>query len=306
MSRDVFDQHFLPFENECRAFGRLKELNREHLAVKVHGYVAVEHSEIMNKKMLRAADGWDLFLLEENQDLMSFLGIRDDPAMGIVKDWVDKLEMDDWPSDEGRNEYDWFRMGPLLPRMLDNLDGLHESGIVVRDLSLNQYIRGVLVDLSFAWTIPHPYGPGRGWKPQWTFQSMAAADLHLFQYRIIDEWRIAAQIFHTHFPADERVRGITKTCSLRAYGNQVEARRLRPRVGRQRPFLPIVHYQEEGLEMVQRPRHDPGDFDPSQIREERKRGYIKGPKGRRRAKTTKRRMMGLEKRSAAVREPATG
>ncbi|KAI8677856.1 hypothetical protein NCS55_00503800 [Fusarium keratoplasticum] len=234
-------------------------------------------------------------------NFMTFLGMRDNPAMGIVKDWVDKLDMDDWPSNEGQNEYDWFCMGPSLSRMLNNLHGLHESGIVVRDLSLSQYIRGILVDLSFAWTIPHPYGPRQGWKPQWTFQSMAAADLHLFQHYIIEQWRGLARHFHASFPADERVRSVAKSCSLRAYDSQVEARHLRPRVGRQRPFLPIVHYQERGLEMIQQPLNDPGDYDPSRIRKKRKRSDAKEPKGRKRVEATKRRTKGRGARYRRLR-----
>lgn len=36
---DSLRVHATSFYNECRAYGRLKELGREHLAGKVHGYL---------------------------------------------------------------------------------------------------------------------------------------------------------------------------------------------------------------------------------------------------------------------------
>ncbi|RSL62423.1 hypothetical protein CEP53_004758 [Fusarium sp. AF-6] len=279
MSREVFDQHFLPFENECRAFGRLKELGREYLAVKVHGYVAIQDPEPISRKLRRL---W-----------------AKDESMGIVKDWVDKMEFDHPFEDPeaGQTFYDWACLGPSLPRMLKDLHELHESGIVVRDLSLQQYVRGTLVDLSMAWTIPHPYGPGGGWKPRWTFQSLAAKDLYDFQTNVIDEWRIVAKR-PQEYPEPER---IPKVCSLRAYDTVDKTRNMRPRPDRQRPFLPMVSYKEDGLEMVQLPRHDPGDFDPSRIKHQ-------AGKKRRRIDESEKRLRGRKRAKVAREEkkPAAG
>ncbi|KAJ4328866.1 hypothetical protein N0V84_000654 [Fusarium piperis] len=293
MSREVFDRHFLPFENECRAFGRLKELGREYLAVKVHGYVAIQDADAIDRKLRRlwAKDKRYAIYSQAELEEMPFFRPEDGPSMGIVKDWVEKLEFDHPWEEEGQSLYDWACAGRSLARMLKGLHELHESGIVVRDLSLAQYVRGILVDLSMAWTIPHPFGPG-GWKPRWTFESLAAADLYDFQTKVIDSWRGLAKIAH-EFPEPER---IPKTCSLRAYDTVLQTRDLRPRPGRQRPFLPMLSYRKDGLEMSQPPLHNPGDFDPSRIKKKRKRGDAKGPKG----KSTKRRTKGQDKPAAAV------
>ncbi|RMJ08872.1 hypothetical protein CDV36_011501 [Fusarium kuroshium] len=306
MSREVFDQHFLPFENECRAFGRLKELGREYLAVKVHGYVAIQDPEPISRKLRRlwAKDERYSIYSEAEIEAISFFDPEHTPSMGIVKDWVDKMEFDHPFEDPeaGQTFYDWACLGPSLPRMLKDLHELHESGIVVRDLSLQQYVRGTLVDLSMAWTIPHPYGLGGGWKPRWTFQSLAAKDLYDFQTNVIDEWRIVAKR-PQEYPEPER---IPKACSLRAYDTVDKTRNMRPRPDRQRPFLPMVSYKEDGLEMVQLPRHDPGDFDPSRIKHQagKKRKRIdeseRRLRGRKRAKVARER----KKPAGAVQESA--
>ena len=45
-----------PFNAECRAFARLKELGREDLAVRVHGYVSLPLTKEMLKKIKSAME----------------------------------------------------------------------------------------------------------------------------------------------------------------------------------------------------------------------------------------------------------
>ncbi|KAI8720158.1 hypothetical protein NCS52_00460500 [Fusarium sp. LHS14.1] len=259
MRREDFDKHFAPFESECRAYGRLKELNREHLAVKAHGYVVIPVTEALTQK---------LRLLESKYEYgkkISNIEEKATPLMGIVKDWVDRVIVD--PSLEG--DYDQAGGDEIcqvrhFPRMLRDIHKFHESGIAIRDLGLWQYINGVLVDLSLAWTIPHPYGPGRGWKPRWEFQSWAAGDLYSFQVNVIEEWRTRME-----GETDEcllHYKGFPRTCSLRAYESLEQPRDLRPRPDRQRPFMLLSNIEGYDLDMVQLPRHDPGDFDPTRAK----------------------------------------
>lgn len=267
MSREEFDQHFTPFENECRAFGRLKELGREHLAVKAYGYVVIPVTEAFTQKLRRLESKYERTdkIRKHEQDTT--------PFMGIVKDWVDRVAHD--PSitgEEDKAAYDELWQVRHFPRMLRDLHELHEIGIVVRDLGIWQYLDGVLVDLSLAWTMPHPFGPGRGWKPRWTFQSCAAWDLYSFQVNVIDDWRREAAK-HRRVASDgdlPRLEAVPKTCSLRAYQSPEQARELRPRSDRQRPFLPLLNKDGFELDMVQLPRHDPGEFDPAKIRKPKK------------------------------------
>lgn len=285
MSREDFNKHFTPFESECRAYGRLKELNREHLAVKAHGYVAMPVTEALRQK---------LRLLESNYEDVNKISNMEEqatPLMGIVKDWVDRVIVDprmEWDFEQAGG--DEICQGRHFPRMLRNLHEFHESGIVIRDLLLGQYINGVLVDLSLSWTMPHPYGPGRGWKPRWEFQSWAAGDLHAFQVKVIEEWRDRME-WETdmHLPV---YKGVPRTCSLRAYESLERPRDLRPRPDRQRPFLPLLNLERLDFDMVQLPRHDPGDFDPSRIKREA---------GRKRKRTdgSEKRPRGIKKTKAA-------
>ncbi|RMJ08877.1 hypothetical protein BHE90_011181 [Fusarium euwallaceae] len=263
MSWGDFEKHFTPFENECRAYGRLKELGREHLAVKVHGYVVMSATEALTQKLqlLESKDA-------HSRSISKRLG-QATTLMGIVKDWVDRVVVD--PSlkwDFEQAPQDEIRQVRHFPRMLRDLHKLHESGIVVRDVGIWQYLDGVLVDLSMAWTMPHPFGPGRGWKPRWEFQSWAASDLHSFQVEVIEEWRDRME-----FDIDmdlPQYKGIPRSCSLRAYESQEWARVLRPRPDRQRPFMPLLNKDNYDLDMVQLPRHDPGEFDPARISMPRK------------------------------------
>jgi hypothetical protein len=39
MTLDDLYNYMDPFNNECRVYGRLKETNKEHLAIECHGYL---------------------------------------------------------------------------------------------------------------------------------------------------------------------------------------------------------------------------------------------------------------------------
>ncbi|KAJ4328867.1 hypothetical protein N0V84_000655 [Fusarium piperis] len=243
MSREVFEKHFTPFENECRAYGRLKELGREHLAVKAYGYVVMPVTEVLTQK---------LRLLESKYKYTKKIAKNEGDTtanMGIVKDWVDRVVTGptlDCEFDQAA--HDEICQVRHFPRMLRDLHRLHESGIVVRDLGIWQYMNGVLIDFSMAWTVPHPFGPGGGWKPRWEFQSWAAWDLYSFQVKVIEDWRDRMAL---RTGTDLlQYKGLPKTCSLRAYESLERARDLRPRPDRQHPFLPILNWEGYELDMV--------------------------------------------------------
>ncbi|KAI1034640.1 hypothetical protein LB504_004764 [Fusarium proliferatum] len=259
---DGFHLHFTPFENECRAFGRLKEVGREDLAVKVHGYVTMDLNDTIDQKLQAARSK----MILPYQHLDWFLGMGDGPAMGIVKDWVDEVEYDD---ERYHELYQRAVQARHFPRMLEGLHDLHKHGIVVRDLNGGQYVNGTLVDLSLASTVPHPFGPdpdplglGKVWQPRWTFQSLAAWDLYCFQAEVIKPWHEDLATFLKYKP---RTKGLVRTCWTTAYRIPEDQRELRPRVrqyldAEQPPYLPILNPWDEKLEMTMAPRHDPLDF----------------------------------------------
>ncbi|KAF5724217.1 pectate lyase c [Fusarium mundagurra] len=254
--------HFTPFENECRAFGRLKDVGREDLAVKVHGYVALNCTDVIVEKLQAARSK----MIDPYAKLEWFLAIDNGVSLGIVKDWVDEVEYDD------EDTYDLYQQVVQVshfPRMLEKLHELHKHGIVVRDLSDRQYVNGTLVDLSMASTVPHPFGPdpdplglGEFWQPRWTFQSMAAWDLYCFQEYVIEAWKEGLARLLKVRPG---TKGLRKTCWTQAYRLPKHTKELRPR-GRwcqdeeQQPYLPMLNYRYQKLDMIQAPRHDPLDF----------------------------------------------
>ncbi|KAF4340876.1 pectate lyase c [Fusarium beomiforme] len=209
-----FDNHFNPFENESRAFGRLEEVGREDLAVKVYGYVALHFTDIIVQKLEAAKVNMSyppekvewIFGRDEEMD-------DDSPVMRIVKDWIDGVECYD---QEMREVYPIVVQVRHFPRMLEGVHDLHKHGIVDRGLSSRQYVNGTLVDLSLASTVPHPFSPDpdpvgskEWWQPRWTFWSLAAMDPHCFKVDVIDNWHENLAIFPEARPG---AKGIKKTC----------------------------------------------------------------------------------------------
>jgi hypothetical protein len=221
----------------------------EHLAVKAHGYACLTVADI--DKKLEASDS-DLRMSHfEDGPYSDAIHLH-----GIVKDWV---EMAEYPDEKARGRWDRINQEPKFPRMLEDLHELHRIGIAVRDISARQYVNGILVDLSLAATVPHPYGPngsvvsgtGNTYSPCWTFQSLAAYDLHAFQIKIIDKW-------NKSYASIALLDKIPQVCTLRAYPPQDHYKyQKNTLIG---PHLPLLNYRGKSLLMVQGPRHDPLDF----------------------------------------------
>ncbi|KAJ4260889.1 hypothetical protein NW757_001277 [Fusarium falciforme] len=258
-----FESHFIPFYQECRAFGRLKEVNREHLAVKVYGYVSLKVDQALELKMRNALWKLPRHVKIFPRTARSIL-ITSSEIKGIVKDWVEPAKY------EGESDIPSHRIDNILsvshfPRMLEELHEIHRCGIVIRDMSISQYVNGILVDFSMAWAMPHPFGPGGGLEPAWTFQSLVAWDLFCFQTKVIDLWN--------NFLRDA-LGTSQRECRLQAYPHPAQCK-LRPQPFRQRPFLPIINQDDEALDMIELPRYDPGAFNAEEaakmVREQNKR-----------------------------------
>ncbi|KAJ4314501.1 hypothetical protein N0V84_008842 [Fusarium piperis] len=259
-----FNSHFIPFYQECRAFGRLKEVNREHLAVKVHGYVSLKVNQDLELKMRNAMSKLPSYPGAPQRSAASLL-VTYSEIKGIVKDWVEPARYEG-ESDIPPQKIDNILAVSHFPRMLEELHEIHRCGIVIRDVSISQYVNGVLVDFSLAWTIPHPFGPGGGIEPSWTFQSLAALDLFQFQVKVIDLWNKFLR---------DALGTRKRECRLRAHRHPKCYDRLRPQPFRQRPFLPIINHEDQILDMIELPRYDPGAFNAEEaakmVREQNKR-----------------------------------
>ncbi|KIL95750.1 hypothetical protein FAVG1_00488 [Fusarium avenaceum] len=246
------------FYNECRVFGRLKEVGREDLAIKVYGYIRLD----MKDKKVRqpfvdyyntiksvfgdAASGDTAEEFEERY-IRNMVHAWDntEPAFGIIKEWIPEPPI--VLSEKGLSQ----RFASQLPRLLRNLRNLHKLGIVMQDLKGCQYIDGHLVDFSHAWTIPHTYGPEGGVQPRWMFESMAAWDLKCFQ-DMMDEERDRNEDFGLD----------VKMSDVRAWGNSEVLGRLRPRAQTYGPSLPFLAYDLFETKLrTHNPPFDPGLFD---------------------------------------------
>ncbi|KFH43037.1 hypothetical protein ACRE_062450 [Hapsidospora chrysogenum ATCC 11550] len=119
-----------PFNCECRAYGRLKEVGREDLAIECHGYICLspeQGAELADR-------GYDDWCRRDRH-------VRK-PIMGIVKELLDPRRPHFTPK-----HYD---------RMRKDVTDRNALGIVVLDIRAENYIDGRLVDLSKAYVSPHP------------------------------------------------------------------------------------------------------------------------------------------------------
>lgn len=130
-----------PFYNECRAYGRLKEAGKEHLAVLCYGYRILD---ARNKAALREKfpDIWDA----EFQSNESNAG---KPLLVLVKEFRESTP--NFGNRRGGN--DWIKVC-----LGDRKTGktLHHIGILCRDIGGENVVNGKFLEFSCAMTVPHP------------------------------------------------------------------------------------------------------------------------------------------------------
>ena len=123
-----------PFNQECRAYGRLKEEGRLNLVVPAHGYLLLtRQQEVEITKRISGRDDADLWNREEENESL--------PLRAIVKD----LATDTQPFAAGQ-----------VPSLWNDMQEFHRSGILVRDPTVANYMGGRLIEFSRSWTTPHP------------------------------------------------------------------------------------------------------------------------------------------------------
>ncbi|KAK3297424.1 kinetochore Sim4 complex subunit FTA2-domain-containing protein [Chaetomium fimeti] len=142
----LYADYFDPFNCECRAYGRLKEENREDLAAKAYGYLLLtpeqeaglardvtgEPSPPPDAEEDEPLDGQGFWRRWEQH--------RGLPLRAIVKELVPR---------GGLNPN-------LAQGMWADLKSLHSLGIFVGDTHGGNFMGGKLVDFSRSWTMYHP------------------------------------------------------------------------------------------------------------------------------------------------------
>lgn len=268
--RQKYIYHLQPFYRECRAFGRLKEVEREHLAVKAHGYAILDMKAKDFAKQIRDTIwGMDTSGIIWNDDndpvgnhfLLAPEERKWEPRMCIVKDWIE----DPWiifPRSAGVKKRDPVAVmtneSMHFYRMLEDITDFHECGIVLGDTQQSHYIDSILVDLGGTTIVPHIDDAEHGIQPAWTMASLAANDFYNFQTAIVDEYNeVVDNCIARNHPAPPRG-------SLLAYTPFVDGADVADRTFSQRPLLPLVdgaRREEMFLEMSTYPQYNPGDFD---------------------------------------------
>ncbi|TGJ79360.1 hypothetical protein E0Z10_g9401 [Xylaria hypoxylon] len=125
-----------PFINECRAYGRLHEVNKTDFAAKCYGYLLLEpkDNESVEKSDLQGV-AW-----AKSENWKHDGPIDKVPIRTIVKEYI---------------ESERAFAPEMIPRMLQSLKALHKYGIIHRDIRAANYKEGLLVDFSSALTVPH-------------------------------------------------------------------------------------------------------------------------------------------------------
>ncbi|KAH6685449.1 hypothetical protein F5X68DRAFT_233194 [Plectosphaerella plurivora] len=272
------------FYNECRAYGRLKEANCEHLAGKAYGYVTFNGRD---KRFYIAREACRLLALHrlsifgEEKMWDSTEWERRSPMVpyfGIVKEWLGDPEMRSSALGSfNLKEKDRNATAKDMPRMLRELHQLHKIGIVHRNLSIYNYMAGRLCSFSSAWTIPHAMGPDGGILPSWAFSSMASWDLWCFQVDVVVRYNYWAAECNDEEDRTERIplsriRFYPDPPMLRLRnGAQIAAVEetprhgmvMRPRPMNHGPLLPLID-GDVGLwnnAFVVQPKYDPSKYD---------------------------------------------
>ncbi|KAI1843716.1 hypothetical protein JX265_008458 [Neoarthrinium moseri] len=134
---DELQKYRSPFAAECRAYGRLKETNKENLSIKCYGYIILtsKHEEELRMKG-EIPEGIDR-RWESHSNL---------PFQAIVKEYVPE-GLRPWP----------YLDASKVPQMIRDLNDLHRIGIHVNDVKENNYLRDKIIDFGFSRTAPHPY-----------------------------------------------------------------------------------------------------------------------------------------------------
>ncbi|KAG7291064.1 hypothetical protein NEMBOFW57_001074 [Staphylotrichum longicolle] len=136
----LYADYFDPFNCECKAYGRLKQENREDLAIRAHGYLLLtpEQEAEVEKKATGVKD--------PEQASWNFWGRAPEhrylPVRAILKDLI--------------RPQDPFSPGHVSD-MWSDLEDLHRLDIIVRDINVFNYLGGKMIDFSRAWTTPHPF-----------------------------------------------------------------------------------------------------------------------------------------------------
>ncbi|KAJ4307126.1 hypothetical protein N0V88_000503 [Collariella sp. IMI 366227] len=181
---NAFNGYADPFNSECRAFGRLQETGHEELAIRCYGYVLLDedHERTLMERFARVdfRGNGDCPGQYDVRPLFPGRDGRPPPLRAVVKELG--------PTDE-----------PLqtksAQRILRDMIGLQQLGIINIDVAHRQIVGGKISDFSQAITTPHfittpelnPSLAGTEW--------ITALEFETFQFSICDFWEFDDMVF---------------------------------------------------------------------------------------------------------------
>ncbi|KAK7991490.1 hypothetical protein PG988_000284 [Apiospora saccharicola] len=210
-----------PFNCEARAYARMQETNKEHLAIACHGYILLDQEQ---QRALRAKD--------KTCDWVKDWYYRDkyagQPVQALVKDYIDFDHVGYRESDPDAN---WRRITRAIdsPRtartLLSNMNTLHQIGILHRDINSSNVTQGRFLDFSTAWTKPHPcLNTDQIESARDPFDQLGITDAYDVDY-MIELWnRNHPPKFHLWFRAAQNHKYVER---LRSYSKRVKNRDLK-------------------------------------------------------------------------------
>ncbi|KAI1751230.1 kinetochore Sim4 complex subunit FTA2-domain-containing protein [Xylaria castorea] len=153
--------HCDPFYAECRAYGRINELQKRGIikqkaAAECHGFLRLKPEEETTIAQM-GVNLWDLPKEDEYRRRA-----EGSPARCIVKEYI-----------EGETIFGLRN----CRHMLKNLRLLNEHGILHRDIKDDNYKGGVLIDFGSAWTTPHSIMDA---VPKEVAEDWKSADMQMF------------------------------------------------------------------------------------------------------------------------------
>ena len=146
-NEQLYIDYFDPFNCECRTYGRLKEANREDLAVKAHGYLFLtpqQETEVAGRVTGRSTPP-PTASKPSNLKAGNNFWARDEQHRTLPVRAIVKALASETPRDPAHSRDMWA-----------DLQVLHSLGIFVQDTHGANYLGGRLVDFSRAWTMCHP------------------------------------------------------------------------------------------------------------------------------------------------------
>ncbi|KAG8167376.1 hypothetical protein KVR01_003065 [Diaporthe batatas] len=146
---ESYVDYYDPFNCECRVYGRLRDEERQDLAVRAYGYLLLtpEQEKFVAEKETGDPQPQGLEILDGDGFWERWEEHRGQTVRAIVKELVVPR-----PGETGPLEF----QASHVPQMWNDLDTLHSLGILVRDIHYANYLSGKLVDFSRAWTMYHP------------------------------------------------------------------------------------------------------------------------------------------------------